>query len=100
VNQAGQSILIKATINTLKMGFFDKFFSKDKKEDLDKGLEKTKERLSSAKSAGPWLAKARWMRKSSTNLESTLDSPAMWASTQRVKIIERIEARAPGDKST
>ena len=25
------------------MGFFDKFFSKDKKEDLDKGLEKTKE---------------------------------------------------------
>ena len=25
------------------MGFFDKFFSREKKEDLDKGLEKTKE---------------------------------------------------------
>lgn len=27
------------------MGFFDKFFNKEKKEDLDKGLEKTKEGL-------------------------------------------------------
>jgi hypothetical protein len=27
----------------LTMGFFDKFFNSEKKEDLDKGLEKTKE---------------------------------------------------------
>ena len=27
------------------MGFFDKFFSKDKEKDLDKGLEKTKSNI-------------------------------------------------------
>jgi fused signal recognition particle receptor len=34
------------------MGFFDKFFNREKKEDLDKGLEKTKESFF-GKSPGP-----------------------------------------------
>ncbi len=40
------------------MGFFS-FFSKEKKETLDKGLSKTKESVFSEKSLVPWLVSQR-----------------------------------------
>lgn len=78
------------------MGFFDKFFSKDKKEDLDKGLEKTKE--------GFFGKLNRVVSGKSTvdvevldELESILISSDVGLETT-VKIIERIEARVARDK--
>ena len=78
------------------MGFFDKFFSKEKKEDLDKGLEKTKE---------GFLGKInRVVAGKSTvdvevldELETVLISSDVGLETT-VKIIERIEARVSKDK--
>lgn len=78
------------------MGFFDKFFSKEKKEDLDKGLEKTKE--------GFFGKLNRVVAGKSTvdvdvldELESILISSDVGLETT-VKIIERIEARVARDK--
>lgn len=78
------------------MGFFDKFFSKDKKEDLDKGLEKTKEgffgKLNRAV-AGKSTVDVEVL----DELESILISSDVGLETT-VKIIERIEARVAKDK--
>ncbi len=78
------------------MGFFDKFFSKDKKEDLDKGLEKTKEgffgKLSRAV-AGKSTVDVEVL----DELENVLISSDVGLDTT-VKIIERIEARIAKDK--
>ncbi len=77
------------------MGLFN-FFSKDKKESLDKGLEKTKESLFSK------LAKAV-VGKSSVdddvldNLEEVLVTSDVGVGTT-LKIIKRIEARVGRDK--
>jgi fused signal recognition particle receptor len=78
------------------MGFFDKFFSKDKKEDLDKGLEKTKE--------GFFGKLNRVVAGKSTvdvevldELENVLISSDVGLETT-IKIIERIEARIARDK--
>lgn len=78
------------------MGFFDKFFSKEKKEDLDKGLEKTKE--------GFFGKLNRVVAGKSTvdvevldELENILISSDVGLETT-VKIIERIEARVAKDK--
>jgi fused signal recognition particle receptor len=78
------------------MGFFDKFFSKEKKEDLDKGLEKTKE--------GFFGKLNRAVAGKSTvdvdvldELENVLISSDVGLDTT-VKIIDRIEARVAQDK--
>jgi fused signal recognition particle receptor len=80
------------------MGFFDKFFSKEKKEDLDKGLEKTKE--------GFFGKLNRVVAGKSTvdvevldELESVLISSDVGLETT-VKIIDRIEGRVARDKSS
>ncbi len=78
------------------MGFFDKFFNKEKKEDLDKGLEKTKE---------GFLGKiSRAVAGKSTvdvdvldELEDALITSDVGLETT-VKIIKRIEDRVERDK--
>jgi fused signal recognition particle receptor len=78
------------------MGFFDKFFSKEKKEDLDKGLEKTKEgffgKLNRAV-AGKSTVDVEVL----DELEQVLISSDVGLDTT-VKIIDRIEARVAKDK--
>ncbi len=78
------------------MSFFSKFFSREKKEDLDKGLEKTK--------AGFFDKISRAVAGKSTvdtevldELEAALISADVGLETT-VKIIERIEARIAKDK--
>ncbi len=78
------------------MGFFDKFFNREKKEDLDKGLEKTKEgfldKLSRAV-AGKSTVDVEVL----DELESVLISSDVGLDTT-IKIIDRIEARVAQDK--
>ncbi len=78
------------------MGFFDKFFNKEKKEDLDKGLEKTKSsffgKLSKAV-AGKSTVDVEVL----DELENILISSDVGLETT-VKIIERIEERVARDK--
>ena len=78
------------------MGFFDKFFSKDKKEDLDKGLEKTKEGFF-GKLSRAVAGKSTVDEEVLDELESILISGDVGLDTT-VKIIERIEARVSRDK--
>ncbi len=78
------------------MGFFDKFFSKDKKEDLDKGLEKTKEGFF-GKISRAVAGKSTVDEEVLDELESILISGDVGLDTT-VKIIERIEARVSRDK--
>lgn len=78
------------------MSFFKKFFTQDKKEDLDKGLEKTKSSFMTK------LSKA--VAGKSTVDEEVLDELEQILITSDVgldttiKIIERIEARVARDK--
>ncbi len=78
------------------MSFFDKFFNRDRKEDLDKGLEKTKsnffDKLSKAVAG-----KSTVDEEVLDELESILISSDVGLDTT-VKIIERIEARVARDK--
>jgi fused signal recognition particle receptor len=78
------------------MGFFDKFFSKDKKEDLDKGLEKTKEGFF-GKISRAVAGKSTVDEEVLDELESILISGDVGLDTT-VKIIERIETRVSRDK--
>lgn len=78
------------------MGFFDKFFSKEKKEDLDKGLEKTKEGLF-GKIGRAITGKSTVDVDVLDELEQILISSDVGLDTT-VKIIERIEARVSRDK--
>jgi fused signal recognition particle receptor len=78
------------------MGFFDKFFSKDKKVDLDKGLEKTKEGLF-GKINRAIAGKSTIDIEVLDELESILISSDVGLDTA-IKIIERIENRASRDK--
>jgi len=78
------------------MGFFDKFFSKDKKEDLDKGLEKTKEGFF-GKISRAVAGKSTVDEEVLDELESILISGDVGLDTT-VKIIERIEARVSREK--
>lgn len=78
------------------MSFFSKFFSKEKKEDLDKGLEKTK--TSFLGKLGKAIAgKATVDEEVLDELEGILISSDVGLDTT-VKIIERIEARVAKDK--
>jgi fused signal recognition particle receptor len=78
------------------MGFFDKFFNREKKEDLDKGLEKTKENFF-GKIARVVAGKDRVDEEVLDELEAALISADVGLDTT-VKIIERIEARVARDK--
>ncbi|MDX5324757.1 MAG: signal recognition particle-docking protein FtsY [Bacteroidota bacterium] len=78
------------------MGIFDRFFSKEKKESLDKGLEKTKESVFSKLTravAGKSTVDAEVL----DNLEEVLITSDVGVDTT-VKIIERIEERVARDK--
>jgi len=77
------------------MGFFS-FFSKEKKEKLDKGLEKTKENVFS-KLARVIVGKSRVDEEVLDNLEEVLISSDVGVQTT-LKIIERIEERVSNDK--
>ena len=78
------------------MGFFDKFFSREKKEDLDKGLEKTKEGFF-GKITRVVAGKTEVDEEVLDELEQILISSDVSLDTT-VKIIDRIEARVARDK--
>lgn len=78
------------------MGFFDKFFSKEKKEDLDKGLEKTKEGFF-GKLNRALAGKNTVDEEVLDELENILISSDVGLETT-VKIIERVEGRVARDK--
>ena len=77
------------------MGLFS-FFTKEKKEDLDKGLEKTKEGFFS-KITRAVAGKSKIDEVVLDNLEEALISSDVGLETT-IKIIKRIEARAAKDK--
>ncbi len=78
------------------MSFFSKFFSKEKKEDLDKGIEKTKSSLF-GKLGKAIAGKSRVDEEVLDELEAILISSDVGLETT-VKIIDRIEARVARDK--
>ncbi len=78
------------------MGFFDKFFKKEKKEDLDKGLEKTNTNFLS-KISKAVAGKSTVDEEVLDELEQVLISSDVGLDTT-IKIIERIEARVSKDK--
>lgn len=78
------------------MSFFKKFFSKDKKEDLDKGLEKTKTSFF-GKISKAIAGKDKVDIEVLDELEHILISSDVGLDTT-IKIIERIEARVAKDK--
>jgi fused signal recognition particle receptor len=77
------------------MGFFS-FFSKEKKEKLDKGLEKTKESVFS-KLARVVVGKSKVDAEVLDKLEEVLISSDVGVQTT-IKIIDRIETRVSNDK--
>ncbi|MFN8308414.1 MAG: signal recognition particle-docking protein FtsY [Chitinophagales bacterium] len=79
------------------MGLFD-FFSKEKKEDLNKGLEKTKEGFF-GKIARAVAGKSKVDEEVLDNLEEALISSDVGLQTT-IKIIKRIEDRVARDKFT
>jgi fused signal recognition particle receptor len=78
------------------MGFFDRFFKKDKEDDLDKGLEKTKEGLF-GKIARAVAGKSEVDEAVLDELEAILISSDVGLDTT-IKIIERIQERVKRDK--
>lgn len=78
------------------MSFFNKFFSKEKKEDLDKGLEKTKQSFFS-RIAKAIVGKSTVDAEVLDNLEEILVSSDVGVETT-LKIIARIEERVSKDK--
>ena len=79
----------------IAMGIFD-FFSKQKKENLDKGLEKTKDSFL-GKIARAVVGKSRVDDEVLDNLEEILITSDVGVETT-LKIIEKIEARVKRDK--
>lgn len=78
------------------MGFFSNFFNKEKKEDLDKGLEKTKEGLFS-KISRAVAGKSKVDDEALDEIEEALISSDVGLETT-IKIIERLEQRVARDK--
>lgn len=78
------------------MGFFNKFFTKKKQEDLDKGLEKTKSNIF-GKLSRAVAGKTTVDEEVLDELEQILISSDVGLDTT-IKIIERIEARIARDK--
>ena len=78
------------------MSFFNKFFNKEKKEDLDKGLEKTKEGFFS-KISKAVAGKSKVEDVDLDDIEEALIASDMGLETT-IKIIDRLEARVAKDK--
>lgn len=78
------------------MGFFDKFYSKEKEEELDKGLEKTKQSFL-GKISKAIAGKAKVDLEFLDELESILISADVGLETT-VKIIDRLEEKVAKDK--
>ena len=78
------------------MSFFSKFFTKDKKEDLDHGLEKTKSNFFKQLSKAV-AGKSKVDEEVLDELEHILISSDVGLDTT-IKIIERLEARVAEDK--
>lgn len=78
------------------MGFFDKFFTKKREEDLDKGLEKTKSNIFT-KITRAVAGKSKVDEEVLDELEQILISADIGLETT-IKIIERLEARVARDK--
>lgn len=78
------------------MGFFDKFFNKDKEKELDQGLEKTKTGIF-GKLSRAVAGKSKIDDEVLDELEQVLISSDVGLDTT-IKIIERIEARVAKDK--
>lgn len=78
------------------MGFFDKFFTKKKEEDLDKGLEKTKSNIFT-KITRAVAGKSKVDDEVLDELEQILISADIGLDTT-IKIIERLEERVARDK--
>ena len=78
------------------MGFFSKIFGKKEKEDLDKGLEKTKDNFFS-KISKAIAGKSKVDEEVLDELEQILVASDVGVETT-VRIIERIEARVARDK--
>lgn len=78
------------------MGFFSKFFSKEKKETLDQGLERTKQGIFS-KITRAIAGKSKIDDEVLDNLEEVFITSDVGVDTT-LKIIERIEARVARDK--
>ena len=78
------------------MSFFKKIFSKEKKETLDKGLEKTKESFF-GKLTKAVAGKSKVDEDVLDNLEEVLVASDVGVNTT-LKIINRIEARVAKDK--
>ncbi len=78
------------------MSFFKKFFSKEKKEDLDKGLEKTRKGLM-GRLARAVAGKSKVDAEVLDELEQILITSDVGLDTT-IKIIERIERRVARDK--
>src|SRR6188472_2353685 len=79
-----------------QMSFFNKFFSKEKEQELDQGLEKTKSNLFQ-KISKAVAGKSTVDIEVLDELEAALISSDVGLETT-VKIIERIEARVARDK--
>src|SRR5690606_7547452 len=86
----------EACFSLKTMGFFKKIFSREKKETLDKGLEKTKESVFS-KMARAVAGKSQVDDEVLDNLEEVLVTSDVGVETT-LKIIERIEERVARDK--
>ena len=78
------------------MGFFTKLFSKEKKETLDKGLEKTRDSVFS-RITKAIAGKSSVDDEVLDNLEEILVSSDVGVNTT-LKIIERIQQRVARDK--
>ncbi len=78
------------------MGFFDKFFTKKREEDLDKGLEKTKSNIF-GKITRAVAGKSKVDEEILDELEQILISADIGLETT-IKIIERLEMRVARDK--
>lgn len=78
------------------MGLFDKFFSKEKKEKLDEGLEQTKTSFF-GKLSKAVAGKSKVDDEVLDNLEEVLISSDVGVATT-LKVIDRIEARVSRDK--
>lgn len=78
------------------MSFFNKFFNKEKKEDLDKGLEKTKEGFLS-KISKAVAGKSTVDESDLDDIEEALISSDVGLDTT-IKIINRLEERVAKDK--
>ncbi len=93
---AGIAFCVLINHSTIPMGLFNKLFSREKKQNLDEGLQKTKENFI-AKISRAIAGKSTIDEEVLDNLEEALVSADVGIDTT-VQIIERIEQRVARDK--